>query len=78
MDRRHHPFGQRLNAGVCLALLSSLVLASCVSVNPIEGTYKTGVEGGQRAIQKAKGVQQLVDQDSLNLKQQQKQMESGN
>jgi hypothetical protein len=51
-------------------------LGGCVSENPIEGTYKKGVEGGERAIQKANDVQKKIDQDNLKLQEQQKQLEN--
>jgi hypothetical protein len=75
MDHRRLPC--RLDSGiVLLALLMGWVFAGCV--NPVEGTYKKGVEGGQEAIQKAQKVQELVDQENRRLQVQQKQMEAEN
>jgi hypothetical protein len=65
---------KRLVAGTALGLLVGLI--GCVSENPIEGTYKKGVDGGQQAIQKAKDVQKKIDQDNLKLQEQQKQLEN--
>lgn len=65
---------QPLMAALAVCILVGV--GGCVSENPIEGTYKKGVEGGERAIQKANDVQKKIDQDNLKLQEQQKQLEN--
>ncbi len=59
-----------------LAVCTLVGLGGCMGENPIEGTYKKGVDGGERAIQKANDVQKKIDQDNLKLQEQQKQLEN--
>jgi hypothetical protein len=59
---------------VLLALMIGSLTSGCVSENPVEGTYKKGVEGGERAIQKADDVQKQIDQSNSKLQEQQKQL----
>ncbi|MGB8698166.1 MAG: hypothetical protein WCD18_02010 [Thermosynechococcaceae cyanobacterium] len=62
----------------CLGLMGGLI---CVSVaacaNPAAETYQKGVEGGEKAIDNARSVQQTVDQTKSNLEQQEKAVEGG-
>jgi hypothetical protein len=64
----------RSTKSVWIALVVALLVGGCVSENPIEGTYKKGVEGGERAIQKADDVQKQIDQSNSKLQEQQKQL----
>lgn len=58
-------------------LITSLALLSLGTgcVNPVKETYQKGVEGGMKAIDQSKEVQNLVDRQNQQLQQQQKQME---
>jgi hypothetical protein len=64
----------RSTKSVWIALVVALLAGGCVSENPIEGTYKKGVEGGERAIQKTDDVQKQIDQSNSKLQEQQKQL----
>ncbi len=56
-----------------LAGFVAIALSSCA--NPVAETYKKGVDGGEKAIEKARGVQQTVDQTKTTLEQQAKEAE---
>jgi hypothetical protein len=58
----------------CLACLVAIALTACA--NPVAETYKKGVDGGEKAIEKARDVQQTVDQTKTNLEQKVKEAES--
>jgi hypothetical protein len=51
----------------------AIALSACV--NPVTETYKKGVDGGQKAIEKARDVQQTVDQTKTTIEQQAKEAE---
>jgi hypothetical protein len=51
------------------------ILVSCA--NPAAETYQKGVEGGEKAINKAQDLQQTVDQAKTQVEQQQKEAEGG-
>jgi hypothetical protein len=48
----------------------AIALFSCA--NPAAETYQKGVEGGEKSINKARSVQQTVDQTKSTLDQQEK------
>jgi hypothetical protein len=56
-----------------LAGFAAIALSSCA--NPVAETYKKGVDGGEKAIEKARGVQQTVDQTKTTIEQQAKEAE---
>lgn len=59
--------------GLYVAILAGAVVGGCT--NPVEDTYGKGVEGGQRAIEKAKGTQDSVDNSVRQIQEQEKQLE---
>lgn len=56
-----------------LVCFVAIALSCCA--NPVTETYKKGVDGGEKAIDNARGVQQTVDQTKVNLEQQAKEAE---
>jgi hypothetical protein len=56
-----------------LACWAAIALTACA--NPVTETYKKGVDGGEKAIDKARGVQQTVDQTKATLEQKAKEAE---
>jgi hypothetical protein len=56
---------------VCFA-----AIALCACANPVAETYKKGIDGGEKAIDKARDVQQTVDQSKINIEQQAKDAEA--
>ncbi|HEY9846125.1 MAG TPA: hypothetical protein V6D03_08000 [Candidatus Caenarcaniphilales bacterium] len=60
-------------ACVLTGTLAIAVIGGCA--NPLEDTYGKGVEGGERAIDKAKDTQDKVDESSRQLQEQQKALE---
>lgn len=59
--------------GLYVAILAGAVVGGCA--NPVKDTYGKGVEGGQRAIEKAKGTQDSVDESARQIQEQEKQLE---
>ncbi len=45
-------------------------IALCACANPAAETYKKGVDGGEKAIEKARDVQQTVDLTKKTIEQQ--------
>jgi hypothetical protein len=56
-----------------LASFAAIALSSCA--NPVAETYKKGVDGGEKAIEKARSVQQTVDRTKTIVEQQAKEAE---
>jgi hypothetical protein len=56
-----------------LAGVAAIALSSCA--NPAAETYQKGVEGGEKAIEKARDVQKTVDQTKTTIEQQAKEAE---
>jgi hypothetical protein len=50
-------------------LLGVAVIALSSCANPVAETYKKGVDGGQKAIEKARDLQQTVDQTKTTIEQ---------
>lgn len=46
----------------------AIALSGCA--NPVAETYKKGIDGGEKAIEKARDVQQTVDQTKKTIEQQ--------
>jgi hypothetical protein len=47
----------------------------CACANPVTETYKKGIDGGEKAIDKARDVQQTIDKTKINIEQQAKDAE---
>lgn len=58
---------------VWLLGFAAIALAACA--NPVAETYGKGIDGGEKAIEKARDVQQTVDQTKINIEQQAKEAE---
>jgi hypothetical protein len=52
---------------------AAIALSSCA--NPAAETYQKGVEGGEKAIEKARDVQKTVDQTKTSIEQKVKEAE---
>ncbi len=48
--------------------VAAIALSGCA--NPVAETYKKGIGGGEKAIEKARNVQQTVDQTKKTIEQQ--------
>ncbi len=64
---------ERITLGIVASViyLSTGVLAGVVLVgctNPVKDTYGTGVDGGKKAIEKARGAQDKVDESARKTK----------
>ena len=51
-------------------LVGFVAIALSACANPVAETYKKGVDGGEKAIEKARNVQQTVDQTKKTIEQQ--------
>jgi hypothetical protein len=58
---------------VWLVGFATIALVACT--NPATETYQKGIDGGEKAIEKARDVQQTVDRTKINLEQQTKDIE---
>jgi hypothetical protein len=66
----------KLKHSQCLSWIlcwGAIALSACA--NPVAETYKKGVDGGEKAIDKARNVQQTVDQTKATIEQQVKEVE---
>jgi hypothetical protein len=54
-------------------VLAGVVVGGCT--NPVKDTYGKGVDGGEKAIEKAKGAQDKVDESARQIQEQEKQAE---
>jgi hypothetical protein len=50
-------------------LIFCVAIALTACANPVTETYKKGVDGGQKAIEKARDLQQTVDQTKTTIEQ---------
>jgi hypothetical protein len=57
----------------CLVGFAAIALCACA--NPVAETYQKGIDGGEKAIDKARDVQQTTDQTKINIEQQAKDAE---
>jgi hypothetical protein len=57
----------------CLVGFGAIALCACA--NPVAETYQKGIDGGEKAIDKARDVQQTTDQTKINVEQQAKDAE---
>jgi hypothetical protein len=55
--------------------VSFVAIALCACANPVAETYQKGIDGGEKAIDKARDVQQTIDQTKSNVEQQAKDTE---
>jgi hypothetical protein len=63
----------KLKHARCLSWIlcfGAIALSSCA--NPVAETYQKSVDGGEKAIDKARNVQQTVDQTKATIEQQAK------
>ena len=58
---------------LCLVGFAAIILSACA--NPVAQTYQKGIDGGEKAIDKARDVKQTVDQTKINIEQQAKDTE---
>jgi hypothetical protein len=58
-----------------LCLVGFGAIALCACANPVAETYQKGIDGGEKAIDKARDVQQTTDQTKINVEQQAKDAE---
>jgi hypothetical protein len=58
---------------LCLVGFAAIALSACA--NPIAETYQKGIDGGEKAIDKARDVKQTVDRTKINIEQQAKDAE---
>lgn len=61
---------------VSTGVLAGVVLVGCT--NPVKDTYGAGVDGGKKAIEKARGAQDKIDESARKIKEQEKQAEGSN
>ncbi|MGA7935494.1 MAG: hypothetical protein WCA35_18225 [Kovacikia sp.] len=66
----------KLNHPCLLFLVGFAVIALCACANPVAETYQKGIDGGEKAIDKARNVQQTTDQTKINIEQQAKDAEA--
>jgi hypothetical protein len=57
-------------------LLSFAAISLSACANPVAETYQKGIDGGEKAIDKARNVQQATDQTKINIEQQAKDAEA--
>jgi hypothetical protein len=55
--------------------VSFAAIALCACASPVAETYQKGIDGGEKAIDKARDAQQTVDQTKINIEQQAKDAE---
>ena len=55
--------------------MSFVAIALCACANPVAQTYQKGIDGGEKAINKARDIQQTTDQTKINIEQQVKDTE---
>jgi hypothetical protein len=58
---------------VCFVGFVAISLSACA--NPVAETYQKGIDGGGKAIEKARDAQQTVDRTKINIEQQAKDAE---
>jgi hypothetical protein len=58
-----------------ISFVSFVAIALCACANPVAETYQKGIDGGEKAIDKARDVQQTTDQTKINVEQQAKDIE---
>ena len=58
---------------IATVVLTGIVVGGCT--NPVKDTYGKGVEGGKKSIEKAKGVQDEIDESTRKTQEQEKQAE---
>lgn len=59
---------------VASGVLGGVVVGGCT--NPVEDTYGKGVNGGQKAIEKARGTQDKVNESARQIQEQEKKAEA--
>lgn len=57
---------------VSAGVLAGVVLVGCT--NPVKDTYGKGVDGGKKAIEKARGSQDKIDESARKTQEQEKQV----
>jgi hypothetical protein len=65
----------RLKHPYLVWFVSFAAIALCACANPVAETYQKGMDGGEKAIDKARDVQQTTDQTKINIEQQAKDTE---
>lgn len=58
---------------ITAGVLAGVVVGGCT--NPVQDTYGKGVNGGQKAIEKARGTQDTIDESARKTQEQEKQAE---
>lgn len=71
---------ERITLGIVASVIyvSTSVLAGVFVVgctNPVKDTYGKGVDGGKKAIEKARGSQDKIDESARKIQEQEKQAE---
>ena len=65
----------RLKHPYLILFVSFVAITLCACANPVAETYQKGIDGGEKAIDKARDVQQTTNQTKINIEQQAKDTE---